>query len=188
MWHRLLPLKVGDVAHVPRMLATSYQMVTFSSHSDSIWCGQPEDTTSVEKPRSHVPDGNSQMVSTNDTVELTWHSINIIVSWITTFKKYVAKLREDPVNSLRVSTNIWPTLGITITCDILSNHWVRSQPFELCTILRGASNPQPLAPHHQFTQPIKGKYFTFFRIHSGSFPELSSKRYWQTIKWRVQRW
>lgn len=46
-------------------------MVTFRSHSDNIWCGQPEDTTSVEKPRWNVPDGNSQMVSTNDTVEET---------------------------------------------------------------------------------------------------------------------
>lgn len=57
------------------MLATSHQMVTFSSHSDNIWYVQPEDTTSVGQPRSHVPDGNAQMVSTNDTVEETQHSI-----------------------------------------------------------------------------------------------------------------
>lgn len=62
------------------MLATSHQMVTFSSHSDDIWRVQPEDTTSVGQPRSLVPDGNSQMVSTNDTVEETSHNINIIVS------------------------------------------------------------------------------------------------------------
>lgn len=62
-------------------------MVTFSSHSDNIWCVQPEDTTSVGQPRSHVPDGTSQMVSTNDTVEETWHNINIIVGWITRLKR-----------------------------------------------------------------------------------------------------
>lgn len=61
----------GEMVHGTRMLTTSYQMVPFSSHRDNIWGGQPEDTASVEKPRSNVPDGNSQMVSTNDTVEET---------------------------------------------------------------------------------------------------------------------
>lgn len=138
------------MVHVPRMLATLYQMVTFSSHSDSIWCGQPQDTTSVEKPRSHVPDGNSQMVSTNDTVEYTWHSINIIVSWITIFKRHVAKLRQDSVY-LRV----WPTLANTITYDILSGRWVTYQLFEYHTTPRGANNSWPSAPHHQSTWSIE---------------------------------
>lgn len=170
------------MVHVTRMLATSHQMVTFSSHSDNIWCVQPEDMTSVGQPRSHVPDGNSQMVSTNDTVEETWHNINITVSWITRFKRYVAKFRQDHACLLESSAKTWPTLGTTITWW----HLIRPLsplPLEYYSTIPGdESNPCPLAPYN-LSNLQKAEYkITFFRIHPESFHEPDIQQEFLTNK------
>lgn len=112
------------------MSATSDQMVTFSSHSGNIWCGQPEDTTSVEKPRSRVPDGNPQMVSTNDTVEETWHSITIVG------RGRLNDVQPHSDRSVHISLRTSPNLGSTVGATLHGNFWPGSLVHTLlCAIL-----------------------------------------------------
>lgn len=126
-------------------------MVTFSSHSGNIWCGQPEDTTSVEKPRSRIPDGNPQMVSTNDTGrDLTQYHY----CWERTFKWCAAtfRLKNKSRADCRCHTARWFLARLP-----------SSYPFvHYPTVLRGASNLSMSAWWHQFMQPIKSWVNTRF--------------------------
>ena len=178
------------MGQVTRMLATSHQMVTFSSHGDNIWCVQPEDTTSVGQPRFHVPDGNSQMVSTNDMVEETWHNINIIVSWITRFKSYVAKFDRIMYVSSRVSAKTWPPPGTTITWG----HRIRTlSPWRLeyhSTIPGGGSYLCQVTPRHWLFQTIRGWVQNYFSQNTSRIFSWARNRvgvYERTVKWKIQR-
>lgn len=156
-------------------------MVTFSSQGDNIWCVQPEDTTSVGQPRFHVPDGNSQMVSTNDMVEETWHNINIIVSWITRFKSSVAKFDRIMYVSSRVSAKTWPPPGTTITWG----HHIRTlSPWRLeyHSTIPGVEVTSANSLHAtDFSKLLKAECkITFLRIHTGFFHEPDIE--WEFMK------
>lgn len=173
-----------------RMLATSHQTVTLSSHGDGICCVQPEDTISEGEPRFPVPDGNSQMVSMNDMVEETWHDINITVHWITQFKGCVAKFDRTMCTSSRVSAETWPPLGTTIT----GGPRIRTpSPRRLeyhSTIPGGGSYLCQFTPHHWLFQTIKGWVQNYFPQNTPRiFPWARHRvgRYERTIKLKVQR-
>lgn len=178
------------MGQVTRMLATSHQMVTFSSHGDGICCVQPEDTISVGQPRFHVPDGDSQMVSTNDTVEETWHSINITVSWITRLKSCIAKVDRTMCTSSRVSAETWPPLGTTITWGPRIRTLRPRCPEYHSTVPGGRSYLCQFTPHHCLFQTIKGWVQNYFSQNASRIFPWAKHRvglYERTIKWKVQR-
>lgn len=158
------------------MLATSYHMVTFSSHSGNIWCGQPKDRTSVEKPRSM-----SQMAIPRWCLQMTqWKKFDTILLLLGTESLSLNNMWPNwdriVYISLRVSSKIQPKLGTKWHSGIMAGHWVHSLLSTTLPLLKiqptlsTCSTPLIYPTYKRLSTKL-----LFFRIHSESLSYPKSK-------------